>query len=119
MFQEVSTPPRFLRSLIPWVFSAAISFFASTAYGQADTARTLSEVLQTSGGWGLSAILMVVIWFLVRDNLKQRDARTNQMQVQYNALMEMLEKRIEADVKHEQAFRQLTEFVQKVLDKVR
>lgn len=27
-----------------------------------ETAASLTEILQTTGGWGLSAVLMVVVW---------------------------------------------------------
>lgn len=83
-----------------------------------EAADTLSNVLQRNGGWGLSAVLMCVIWFLARDNLKQRDSKIRQLQEQYVALFDMMGKRIEADVKHEQALKQLTRLIEKLLAKI-
>jgi hypothetical protein len=83
-----------------------------------EAVSSISSILQQTGGWGLSAILMCVIWFLIRDNLKQRDARTRQMQEQYDALFNMMGKRIEADIKHEQAFKQLTKLIETLLTRV-
>lgn len=56
-----------------------------------ETAVTITQVLQTSGGWGLSAILMVVVWRLfVR--LNEKDERIFTLLDKQNEIMKTLER---------------------------
>jgi hypothetical protein len=72
----------------------------------------LTTTLQSAGGWGLSAVLMLAILFLVRYVQRLVEDRNNREKEQNQKLLDLLEKRIETDVKHEQAFNNLARSVE-------
>lgn len=82
-----------------------------------DSAGSISDLIQTTGGWGLSSLLIIAIVVVVRDNLQQRDKLLELHTTQHKALFEMLEKKIQTDVLHEQSFRELRVMIEKWLDR--
>ena len=82
------------------------------------SATELSTLLQSAGGWGLSAILMVVIVFLVKHILKLSDDKDRRATEQNQQMLSMIEKKIETDIKHEQAFNNLAEMIEKLTDRL-
>ena len=82
-----------------------------------ETASNISDLLQSSGGWGLSGILFVLLGFVVKDNLKQRDLRSEQLQEQHEQLFVAMEKRIETDIKYEQTLAAQTKQLEKLVEK--
>jgi hypothetical protein len=56
-----------------------------------DAASSLTDILQTTGGWGLSGILMVVIWRLwVANNAK--DERIYGLLDKQNDILKLLDR---------------------------
>jgi len=80
--------------------------------------QEVSNVLQTTGGWGLAALLMTAILFLVRYIMKLVDDRNNREKEQNQKLLEMMEKRIETDIKHEMAFNNLSRTIDTLVSRM-
>lgn len=78
----------------------------------------LSSLLQSAGGWGLSAILMGLTAFLMRHIVKLNDDRDKRSTEQNDQMFAMLEKKIETDIKHEQAFNNLARTIEKLTDRL-
>jgi len=57
----------------------------------AGTVVTLTEVLQTTGGWGLSAILMGVVWRLFI-RLNEKDERIFNLLDKQNEILKLLDR---------------------------
>jgi len=81
-------------------------------------AVTMADLLHQYGGWGLSAILMVVISFLARHILKLNADRLADQKSLNEEMLQLMEKRIEADLKHASAFGALKLVVQKLIEKL-
>ena len=81
-------------------------------------ATDLAGVLHQYGGWGLSAILMVVVGILAR-HIRQLHAEQLTDQKGINEeMLQLVEKRIEADLKHAGAFMALKDVVNKLIEKL-
>jgi hypothetical protein len=59
--------------------------------GQLEPVTTLAQTLQTYGAWGLSAILMVALYFTARSYVTARDKRDTENQEQIKAAFSMVE----------------------------
>ena len=81
-------------------------------------ASGIAGLLQNYGGWGLSAILMVVVAVLARHIMKLNDARLSDQKECNEEMLQMVERRIEADLNHATAFKSLKEVVQKLIEKM-
>lgn len=56
-----------------------------------DAAITMTEILRTTGGWGLSALLMLVVWRLwVANNVK--DERIFSLLDKQNEILKLLDR---------------------------
>jgi flagellar biosynthesis/type III secretory pathway M-ring protein FliF/YscJ len=78
----------------------------------------LASLLQFYGGWGVSAILMVVIWFMARHIIRTNSERLRDQKTANEEMLQMVEKRIEADLKHAEAFKSLKDVVAKLIEKL-
>lgn len=78
----------------------------------------IADLLKDGGPWGFSALLLAIIGFLVRHILKLVDERDSRQSEYNQKMLELLEKKIETDIKHEQAFRELTKVVEKLTDRM-
>ena len=56
-----------------------------------ETAVALTSLLQTTGGWGIAAILMVVCWRLWTNN-KEKDEKIFDLLDKQNDIMKVLER---------------------------
>ncbi len=79
----------------------------------------IAEALQVTGGWGLSAVLLGVIWFLVRTIYKLVQRRDYEIKEQNQKLFEMIEERISIDIEHREAFKQLRETIKELIPLLR
>lgn len=62
--------------------------------------------------------MMIVIGFLVKYILKLIDDRDKRAEEQNQQMLAMLEKKIETDIKHEQAFNNLAKTVERLADRL-
>ena len=81
-------------------------------------ATNLAGLLHQYGGWGLSAILMVVVGILARHIMKLNAERLSDQKVINEEMLQLVEKRIEADLNHAGAFKALKDVVQKLIEKL-
>ena len=81
-------------------------------------ASSLASILHQYGGWGLSAILMVVVGILGRHIMKLNAERLSDQKVINEEMLALVEKRIEADLKHAGAFKSLKDVVSKLIEKL-
>ena len=82
------------------------------------TLTDLASVLESGGPWGIIAVLILSIGFLVRYIGKLVDDRDKRECERNAQLLKLLEDRIEADVKHEQAFKNMAKAFERVADKL-
>lgn len=82
------------------------------------TAQSIADLLQLYGGWGLSAVLMVTVAAMARHILKLNADRFNDQKEANEEVLQMIEKRIEADLKHASAFKSLKDVVEKLIEKL-
>ena len=78
----------------------------------------VTSLLQNYGGWGLSAITMIALWRVVKYALKLIDEREKSLKDFNDNMFKMMEKRIEVDIKHEEAFKQLKEVVKELIGRL-
>ena len=81
-------------------------------------AKTIADLLQLYGGWGLSAVLMATVGALARHIMKLNAERLQDQKEVNEETLQIVEKRIEADLKHAEAFRSLKEVVSKLIEKL-
>lgn len=81
-------------------------------------ATGIADLLHLYGGWGLSAILMVVVVAMARHIMKLNAERLADQKTINEEMLALVEKRIEADLKHAGAFRALKDVVQKLIEKL-
>lgn len=81
-------------------------------------ATDIADLLQQYGGWGLSAILMGVVAYLHRQYAKLADSRLIEQKESNEEMLQVVEKRIEADLKHAAAFKSLKDVVEKLIEKL-
>jgi len=81
-------------------------------------ATNLASLLHQYGGWGLSAILMVVVGVLARHIMKLNSERLADSKESNEEMLQMMERRIEADLNHASAFKSLKDVVQKLIEKL-
>lgn len=78
----------------------------------------ITSVLKSGGPWAIIAILLLAVVFLVKYTIRLVDERDAREQKRNAELLALLEKRIEADVKHEQAFRNMARAFERMADKL-
>jgi hypothetical protein len=83
-----------------------------------DAATGMADLLHQYGGWGLSSILMVVIGVLARHIMKLNAERLEDQKTVNEEMLALVEKRIEADLKHAGAFVSLKDVVSKLIEKL-
>ena len=71
-------------------------------------AADIADLLQQYGGWGLSTLCMTAILVLVRYIRAQHESRLKDQDERNEKLMILMEGRVEADIKYEQALISLT-----------
>lgn len=81
-------------------------------------AEGIYKLLEQGGPWGIIALLSAALVWAVRDTLKQRDEKKELIEMQYNELFEMLEKKIAAEVEYKKAFDDLRDLVRDLLKKL-
>ena len=81
-------------------------------------AKTIADLLQLYGGWGLSAVLMATVGALARHIMRLNAERLQDQKEVNEETLQIVEKRIEADLKHAEAFRSLKEVVSKLIEKL-
>ena len=83
-----------------------------------NAAKSIADLLQFYGGWGLSAVLMVVVWFMAKHITKLNSERLLDQKATNEEMLQLMEKRVEADLKHADAFRSLKDIVVKLIEKM-
>lgn len=83
-----------------------------------EVAKSLADVLQTYGGWGVSAILMVTVGFMARHIQHLNSERLEDQKAYNEEMLQLVEKRVETDLKHAAAFRSLREVIGKLVDRL-
>lgn len=83
-----------------------------------ESVSSITELLQVYGSWGLCAILFVVIFFLARYIKSMNEQRLEASQKYNEKLLNLLERRVESDVKHAQAFKNLRVVVERLISKI-
>lgn len=78
----------------------------------------MANILQTYGGWGVTAILMATVWVLARHIKRTHDERLRDQRAHNEEMLRVVEKRVETDLKHAEAFRSLREIVAKLIDRL-
>lgn len=73
----------------------------------------ITSALEVAGGWGIAALALVAVFYLYRLNNKLRDRLSDWQGEQYDALLEMMQNKIEADLKTEAGYKKLHELLQK------
>ena len=81
-------------------------------------AMDMASFLHIYGGWGLSAILMAVTGVLYRQVSNLNAARISDHKEINEETLQMVEKRIEADLKHATSFKGLKVVVEKLIEKL-
>lgn len=82
------------------------------------TAVDLARLLENGGPWGVIALLLVSFGFLVKYVLKLIDDRDKRERERNTQMLELLERRIETDVRHEQAFNNMAKAFERVADRL-
>lgn len=82
------------------------------------SAAELKDLLQNGGPWGIVSLLLIVIGFLVRHILKMYEDKDTRQKEENERTFGMLEKKIDGENKHTQAFHELTRTVEKLIDKM-
>lgn len=75
-------------------------------------------LFESGGPWAVVAVLAVVVGLLTKYIAKLVDERDQREQARNAELLEILEKRIETDVKHEQAFNHMVKTFERVMDRL-
>ena len=78
----------------------------------------IAKLLQLYGGRGISTLLMSTIWYLYRANDRMRLSKEDDLKDQNEKLLELIEQRIGTDLKHEQAFSNLTKIINVLVDRL-
>jgi hypothetical protein len=81
-------------------------------------AHTIADVLQTYGGWGVSTVMMITVWIMARHIMKMNKERLDDHKAYNEEMLSIVEKRVETDLKHAEAFRSLREVVSRLVDKL-
>jgi hypothetical protein len=81
-------------------------------------AAGIAKLLASYGGWGLSAVLMAVVGILARHIVKQNESRLQDQKECNEIMLELVEKRVETDLKHSAAFKGLKGVVEKLIEKL-
>lgn len=81
-------------------------------------ANNVADVLQTYGGWGISAILMITVWTMARHITRLNTGRLNDQKKFNEEMLHIAENRIETDLKHAEAFKSLREVILKLIEKL-
>lgn len=78
----------------------------------------VTTALKVGGPWGVIAVLIIAIGFLVKYLMKMVEDRDQRERERNAQLLKLLEDRIEADIKHEQAFKNMAKAFERVADKL-
>lgn len=81
-------------------------------------ASSLADILQTYGGWGVSAVLMATVWVLARHIKKMNEERLQDQKSHNEEMLHIVERRVETDLKHADAFKSLREIIAKLIDRI-
>lgn len=68
-----------------------------------------AEALQAYGGWGLSSVLLAVVFILTRYIRSQHEARLADRQKVNEKLLSFMESRVETDLRTEHALKSISE----------
>lgn len=68
-----------------------------------------AEALQAYGGWGLSSVLLTIVFFLARYIRTQHEARLLDRQQVNEKLLSLMESRVETDLRTEHALKSISE----------
>lgn len=82
------------------------------------SATELWTILKSGGPWGIVVILLLTIGWLGRLVIRLYDDRVEREKERNKEMLELLEKKIERDVKHEQAFNNMAKAFDRVADKL-
>jgi len=82
------------------------------------TAASLANILQTYGGWGVSGVLMATVWVLARHIHKVNEERLGDQRKHNEEMLHVVEKRVETDLKHAEAFKSLREIIARLIDRL-
>lgn len=80
--------------------------------------QSIAGLLQLYGAWGVSAVLMVVVWFMAKHITKLNSERLLDQKTSNEEMLQLVEKRVETDLKHAEAFRSLKDIVSKLIEKM-
>jgi len=83
-----------------------------------EAVSSLAGVLQLYGGWGLSAVLMVTVGAMARHIMKLNSDRLTDQKEMNGGMLQVVERRVEADLKHAAAVKELKEVVNKLIEKL-
>jgi hypothetical protein len=78
----------------------------------------LASALQQYGAWALCAVLMFVVGFLARHIITLNSERLKDQKEINEEMLQLVEKRVEADLSHAAAFVSLKEVVQRLIEKL-
>lgn len=81
-------------------------------------ATELFKLFEHGGAWAVVSVLIVAIGILAKYTMKLIEDRDKRERDRNKQMLELLEKRIEADVKHEQAFTNMAKAFERVADKL-
>lgn len=83
-----------------------------------DAAKGIAELLQLYGGWGVSAVLIVALWAMAKHIGRMNSERLADQRKSNEEMLQLMEKRIEADLRHADAFKSLREIVSKLIERM-
>jgi len=83
-----------------------------------EAVTSIADLLQQYGGWGLSALDTVVIIWLAKHIMKLNAERLQDQKGVNEEMLRVVEKRIEADLTHANAFKSLKAVVEKLIEKM-
>ncbi|MCG8435658.1 MAG: hypothetical protein MJA83_16665 [Gammaproteobacteria bacterium] len=81
-------------------------------------ANSIYKFLNEGGLAGIAVLLIFACIWLLKDDFKQRDINKDQIQNMYNQLLELTQKKIEAEVQLTIAFKELRKSLDKLIEKV-
>lgn len=82
------------------------------------TVVEIATVLKDGSPWGIIAILLFVLGFLVKHILKLNEDRSKLEREHNERMLDLIEKHLAIDIKHEQAFNNMAKAFERVMDRL-